>query len=1255
MAADSLGTLSVNITGDYSELVQAIQDATEAATAGAEQIGKLGESIVAIGEALAITEGLKEFGQEALTAAGTVQSVSIGLEQLTGSAEEAGTVIEDIKNLAATEPFAFPEIAPTIQKMVALGVSAEQIPGVMQAVADAAAATGNSFQAVANSFDRMTLSGTINARALVQLGISTTQLGEAMGVSADDVKAAFAAMDQEDRINALEAALGKFAGAAEAQAQGIAGQWQIFQNQFEEVMVAVGDAIAPVVTEILKFGESVLTEVQSAIEWFNKLPAPARDTAVAVGLAVAALAPLAAGLGAVAVGIGALSGLLPALIEGLTTLGIVSGEAAAAETAAAVATEAVAASTVTAAEATEAAAAATTGIVGTFAAISAGAVALLTGLVADLAAAGTGIVAFVAGLGTAITEGGSALLAFATVDVAAVAAAASSLAAGALTALGAALSVVGVGAVLAAAAFAAWKLGEWADQNIPGLASLDEHIASILMKIPGMNILFGISASQLATVGVSSQALARYTAALESALAEAGVTIDKGSMSAAQYAEALKQAAAAHGVLVTALQGTDPAVKTFVDNVKAVADQLAANKQALADAKATLDFYKAANDGSATAVAELALAQANYDKVLTSSTPHAKNWADTLAGVTAAAAQSVEKEQSLAQALVQAQAGFDAGTVSTGLFIDVYNKAQSAAKAMGDTLIDVQAEEVKLNQASVNAQVTYGAEKQIFSDLMLKYEAGIIDLTELEAGYKNLQKAADAAGTSAYNQAAAMLAAVDAAGKQDTALKDNITTLGGLATASIQTTEVTQAAADVFKQVASEASAMGVQITNVGGVYQITAKNITPAIQAIIDQTTKWMTQNGLTVSNVASGMTVVKDATTGILSYSPAVDKATDSVTKLGAAHTAATSAAQGHSNAITAATNAAQHYYQTEQIAGSTIITFTNSTYSATDAVERYYTVTQSGDSTIITFTNDANDQADALNNVADAADAATQALDGFNEASSETSGVSGGGSSGGPGDVASFMKMVGATGDMITAFMGASGYVTQGGTGYGPNQNYESVSDYNDSITALAAKLNDSVITSLDQFGNTLDALGPPLQSSTTATKAAASATTSASSAVTDLAAAADPAATTITGLATTTAAAAATLATATTAAATTISQATTAVSNAAVAAASTALAVAQAASGATAQSGEIINSAGLNVGSLTLGPSAAGGNALVATITPGTGQSTPFNNSQPLQLVVNLNGGMVVGQNGMTQLTQMIMPQVTTLLRQAGAKV
>ena len=139
------------------------------------------------------------------------------------------------------------------------------------------------------------------------------------------------------------------------------------------------------------------------------------------------------------------------------------------------------------------------------------------------------------------------------------------------------------------------------------------------------------------------------------------------------------------------------------------------------------------------------------------------------------------------------------------------------------------------------------------------------------------------------------------------------------------------------------------------------------------------------------------------------------------------------------------------------------------------------------------------------------------------------------------------------------------------------------------------------------------------------------------------------------ATTAATALGTVAVASTAAATTIAAASTTVSNAAVATAATALQVLAAVPGANAQTGTLMSSSGVNLGALTLAPSASGSNALVATLTPGTGQSTPLNNSAPLQLTVNLNGGIVVGQNGMTQLTQMIMPQVTTLLRQAGAKV
>ena len=598
----------------------------------------------------------------------------------------------------------------------------------------------------------------------------------------------------------------------------------------------------------------------------------------------------------------------------------------------------------------------------------------------------------------------------------------------------------------------------------------------------------------------------------------------------AAYIEATTATVQYNSALLAAVKSQSDAVAT-----------LNANKAALDALTQSYQNQTEVTKGHIATLGDIARAQSAVDTATQQLVAHGKNWADTLAGVTDAANVSAEKEQSLAIALQQAQAGFDAGTVSTGLFIDVYNKAQAAAKALGDTLIGVEAEEVKLNQASVNAQITYGAQKQIFADLMLKYEAGIIDLTELEAAYKNLQKAADAAGTSAYNQAAAMLAAVDAAGKQDTALKDNITTLGGLATASIQTTEVQQAQATLFKTITSEASAMGLQITNLGGVYEVTAKHITPAIQSVIDQLTGWMKQAGLTVAAMQQGFGVIQDATTGITTYTGGVERATTALQSHVAAHTQVQAATKATADAWGNFTQVLQTGQGTVYLTSDAQDALANAMSggrTATNALNAaqngLITTLQVGDSVITTTTDAADQMATAYNNVAAAAQGAATAVEGFNTASSQTSGIAEGGGASGISEIAgiaSMMKMMGATSDQVTSFMGASGFVSQNYSG----NDFQSVADYNASITALAKELNYSTITTLDQFGNQLTALGEPLTNAATTTNASTTATITATTAVTALSTAAASAAAATTTAATTSATAAATVATASTTAA------------------------------------------------------------------------------------------------------------------------
>jgi hypothetical protein len=268
----------------------------EQAESGAHQFMELAEAAAELGGITLGAEGLKEFAIEAISAYATVESVTVGLTQLTKSASEANEIIEEVKNLAATEPFAFPEIAPTIQRMVALGVSAKQIPGVMQAVANASAATGVQFSAVAQSFDRMALSGTVSSRSLVQLGISTADVGKAMGVAEDQVKTAFAALDQSERIDVLTAALEKFAGAAVAQADTVAGRWQILKNQWEEVMVTMGEASAPVVKALETLGSAAVA-LQAKFQLVQQVFTALFPIFSAIGLAAQALGIGADGAG----------------------------------------------------------------------------------------------------------------------------------------------------------------------------------------------------------------------------------------------------------------------------------------------------------------------------------------------------------------------------------------------------------------------------------------------------------------------------------------------------------------------------------------------------------------------------------------------------------------------------------------------------------------------------------------------------------------------------------------------------------------------------------------------------------------------------------------------------------------------------------------------------------------------------------------------------------------------------------------------
>jgi hypothetical protein len=292
---NDLGTAAGTAAADVAEVPSALNAVGGAANEAESGLAGTVEQLIALGEALVVTEALKEFAGEALTVYGNVEQAVISLTALTGSAEAADTMIETLKGFAISDALSFEPLVSAAQRMTALGFSAGQVNTALQTAADTAAATGGDFGQVASAITRMALSGTAGARQLGTLGISANSLAGIMGTTADQVTTAFKALDQTARLDVLESALTKFGGIAGQVAEGILGQWQNFKTQFEFVMEGVGAALAPIAKDFLAFVNSdILPFIENLVGAFNNLPGPVKDVVIAI-TALGAIVPIVTG------------------------------------------------------------------------------------------------------------------------------------------------------------------------------------------------------------------------------------------------------------------------------------------------------------------------------------------------------------------------------------------------------------------------------------------------------------------------------------------------------------------------------------------------------------------------------------------------------------------------------------------------------------------------------------------------------------------------------------------------------------------------------------------------------------------------------------------------------------------------------------------------------------------------------------------------------------------------------------------------
>lgn len=227
-----------------------------------KKAGKLGTSLqVALGNLMAdlgrmAAQGLKEIAKAGVEYNAQIEKYQTALTTLTGSADEANKIIEQIKKDAAATPFDVNGLVQANQLLISAGISGDRAREDIIALGNAISATGggnNELSRMAVNLQQIKNVGKASALDIKQFAYAGIDvyglLADSMGITRKE--AAELDVTYEDLTEALRYAAGeggKYAGAMEAQSKTFNGQ---VSNLKDNLNAFIGETMNPLF-ELLK-------------------------------------------------------------------------------------------------------------------------------------------------------------------------------------------------------------------------------------------------------------------------------------------------------------------------------------------------------------------------------------------------------------------------------------------------------------------------------------------------------------------------------------------------------------------------------------------------------------------------------------------------------------------------------------------------------------------------------------------------------------------------------------------------------------------------------------------------------------------------------------------------------------------------------------------------------------------------------------------------------------------------------------------
>ena len=203
-----------------------------------------------------------------------IEKQTKSLEVLTGSVQQAKSIIQELQQLGAVTPFTSTELIDAAKRLNAFGVESSKVVEITRRLADASGATGAELQGLVTAYGQVVAKGRLQGEELLQFqerGIGLQKELQTMykmsGKELQDAlsKGRISAQAVEVAFQRLTSAGGKYANGAIAQSDTLEGKLSTLQDGVEALARRIGQVLTPALKAIFTQAIAVVDAINQAM------------------------------------------------------------------------------------------------------------------------------------------------------------------------------------------------------------------------------------------------------------------------------------------------------------------------------------------------------------------------------------------------------------------------------------------------------------------------------------------------------------------------------------------------------------------------------------------------------------------------------------------------------------------------------------------------------------------------------------------------------------------------------------------------------------------------------------------------------------------------------------------------------------------------------------------------------------------------------------------------------------------------------